>query len=153
MRRKDIRTRLIAVSVFIAMLATVPAAGGKSKHSHRDPGTTSSMENYGVIWDHKLTRSGMPDKRSGWSWLHEQGVRSIVTFRGEHDVDYSRYGFDNVMSLPLSSRVYTTERQAVAFLGLVPDPSNQPVHIHCQAGKDRTGMMAALVRYAVDGWD
>jgi len=152
MHRRHFWTRQVAVAVLIAMVAAVPAAGGKPKHSHRDARPDSPMTNYGVVWDHKLTRSGMPSNGSGWRWLREQGIRSIVTFRGENDVDYARYGFSHVMNLPLSSRVFPTEQQAEAFLDFVQDPNNQPVHIHCQAGKDRTGMMAALVRYAVDGW-
>src|SRR5207249_3373484 len=34
------------------------------------------VPNYGVIWDHKLTRSGQPSTLAGWTWLRRQGVRS-----------------------------------------------------------------------------
>jgi protein-tyrosine phosphatase len=111
------------------------------------------VRNFGVIWPHELTRSGLPRDLSGWAWLRQQqGVRSIVTFRNKSDVDYRSAGFDNVMRLPLSGKIMPSEQQAVAFLKFVQDPRNQPVHIHCTAGRDRTGMMAALVRYSIDGW-
>jgi protein tyrosine/serine phosphatase len=45
-----------------------------------------------------------------------------------------------------------TEQQAEQFLRFIQDPKNQPVHIHCVAGQSRTGLMAALTRYAIDGW-
>jgi protein-tyrosine phosphatase len=39
-----------------------------------------------------------------------------------------------------------TGREAlVAALGLVADPTNHPLVFHCTAGKDRTGVLAALV--------
>jgi hypothetical protein len=111
------------------------------------------LKRFGVIWAHELTRSGMPRDDQGWVWLHEQGVRSIVTFRQENDVDYAKFGFQKVMHIPLSGSLMPTEVQAIAYLKFVEDPADQPVHIHCTAGKDRTGMMAALVRYSIDGWD
>jgi protein tyrosine/serine phosphatase len=113
--------------------------------------TREPVRNYGVIWPHELTRSGLPRNDMGWTWLRDQGVRSIVTFRTENDVDYESFGF-NVMRLPLTGSVMPTEKQAVEYLEFVQDPRNQPVHIHCTAGRDRTGMMAALVRYSIDGW-
>lgn len=113
--------------------------------------TREPVRNYGVIWPHELTRSGLPRSDAGWTWLRDQGVRSIVTFRTENDVDYRSLGF-NVMHLPLTGSVMPTDKQAVEYLKFVQNPQNQPVHIHCTAGRDRTGMMAALVRYSVDGW-
>jgi tyrosine-protein phosphatase SIW14 len=31
-------------------------------------------------------------------------------------------------------------------------PEYQPVFVHCQAGKDRTGLVVAVYRILVDGW-
>jgi hypothetical protein len=134
------------------LLLASAAAGGAYWQVERVSTNREPVRNYGVIWPHELTRSGLPRNASGWAWLRQQGVRSIVTFRTEHDVDYHSVGFDNVMHLPLSGSVMPTEKQAIGFLKFVQNPQNQPVHIHCTAGRDRTGMMAALVRYSVDGW-
>lgn len=111
------------------------------------------MRNFGVVWENKLTRSGLPADKTGWDWLrHTEGVNSIVTFRPQNDVDYKKYGFDRVYKIPLSGTEVPTDEQVDSFLQFVQDPSNWPVHIHCSAGKDRTGMMAVLIRYAIDGW-
>jgi protein tyrosine/serine phosphatase len=37
-------------------------------------------------------------------------------------------------------------------LSVMTDPANQPVFVHCQHGKDRTGLVAAVYRMEVDGW-
>ena len=138
------------MSVFV--LAPPATARSHKSHEHHASAGDGPMRNFGVVWEHKLTRSGMPNADSGWTWLRGQGVRSVVTFRRENDVDYSSLGFRNTLHIPLSKRIFPTEQQAERFLSFIQDSANQPVHIHCEAGRDRTGMMTALARYAVDGW-
>jgi protein tyrosine/serine phosphatase len=136
----------------LALLAAL-ASGAAYWHSvEQGSSRKTPLTNYGVIWPHELTRSGLPGSGQGWTWLRQQGVRSIVTFRTENDVDYEKFGFEHVMRIPLSGSIMPTKEQATAYLKFIQDPANQPVHIHCTAGKSRTGMMAALVRYSIDGW-
>src|SRR2546422_1763721 len=117
--------------------------------------TEKVLRHYGVVWEKRLTRSGMPKNASGWKWLRSQGVKSIVTFRIENDVDYSKYGFERVLRIPISGNPPAdppSDQQAEEFLRIIQDPNNAPVHMHCNAGRDRTAMMAALARYSIDGW-
>lgn len=37
-------------------------------------------------------------------------------------------------------------------LALVSDPQMQPVYIHCNLGRDRTGLIAAIYRVRYEGW-
>jgi protein tyrosine/serine phosphatase len=39
------------------------------------------------------------------------------------------------------------------FLALVNDPANQPVYVHCIGGRHRTGVMTAIYRMTMDGWN
>ena len=112
--------------------------------------SSAALPNYGVIWEGKLTRSGQPSAE-GWRWLRGQGVRSLVTFRGEDDID-DRVRFRHALWVPFTKRTPPTDDEAEEFLTFVRDPSHWPLHIHCEHGRDRTGLMAALVRYAIDGW-
>jgi hypothetical protein len=142
----------IVAPVIIALFAALASAGmywqAVEHHLYRN----GPLKRYGVIWDGKLTRSGLARNDNGWVWLRQQGVQSVVTFRTEDDIDYDRFGFKKVMHIPLTGTLMPTEQQAISYLEFIQDPANQPVHIHCSAGKDRTGMMAALVRYSIDGW-
>jgi|SRR5439155_12177137 len=113
--------------------------------------TRQALPNYGVIWEGRLTRSGQPGNEEGWRWLQKQGVRSVVSFRTEEDTDHTALGFARVLWLPMAHKL-PTDDQAEEFLAFVRDPRNWPVHIHCKEGRARTTVMAALVRYAIDGW-
>ena len=129
--------------------------GQRDTHASRPRGPepkTAGVPRYGIIWSGKLTRSGMPKDDEAWKWLRVQGINTIVNFRQRNDVDYKKYGFESFLWIPLSGDQKPTDKQVDTFLQWIQDPENQPVHIQCAEGKDRTGMMAALVRYAVDGW-
>jgi hypothetical protein len=113
------------------------------------------LQHYGVVWRNRLTRSGMAHNDSGWKWLRSQGVKSIVTFRMKNDVDYSKFGFEHILRLPISRNPPgdpPSDQQAEEFLRFIRDRNNWPVHMHCSSGRDRTGTMAALARYSIDGW-
>jgi protein tyrosine/serine phosphatase len=38
------------------------------------------------------------------------------------------------------------------FLKLASDPKNYPMHVHCEKGKERTGVMIACYRERFDHW-
>ncbi len=140
------RTLTLALAAVLSASAACWRAGGQSSDRNGPP------SNYGVVWPHELTRSGLPHNSQGWIWLRQHGVRSIVTFRTENDIEYRKFGFEHVMRIPLTGSVMPTRDQAIDYLKFIQDPRNQPVHIHCTAGRSRTGMMAALARYSIDGW-
>ncbi len=142
-----------SVAAVLAFLVGIVAVWGLRGDlvAHGLLAQSAPPRNYGVVWEHKLSRSGLPSDDSGWRWLRSQGVKSVVTFRPENDVDYDTFGFEHVLRIPMRSDP-PSDQQAEEFLRFIQDPANQPVHIHCTAGKDRTGIMAALTRYSIDGW-
>ena len=143
----------LSVTARVVLIAGVLATWGfQQALAGHDQKVGEPLRNYGVVWENELTRSGLPHDKSGWQWLRDHGTNSIVTFRPEHDVDYEKFGFERVLRIPLTGTQVPTDEQADQFLAFIQDPANWPVHIHCSAGKDRTGMMAALARYAIDGW-
>jgi len=44
------------------------------------------------------------------------------------------------------------EKEVVRFLQLVTSPDRTPVLVHCMHGADRTGVMSAIYRVAIQGW-
>lgn len=124
----------------------------KAPDAKKGPVENAPVTRYGVIWDGKLSRSGMPKDENGWKWLRDQGVNTVVNFRQDNDVDYGKYGIESFLWIPLNGGRMPSDAEAEKFLRFIQDADNSPVHIQCAEGKDRTGMMAALARYAVDGW-
>ncbi|HEU0173831.1 MAG TPA: hypothetical protein VFV58_06175, partial [Blastocatellia bacterium] len=42
---------------------------------------------------------------------------------------------------------------APRFLAVVNDPENWPVYVYCHGGRHRTGVVTAIYRMAIEGWD
>jgi hypothetical protein len=55
--------------------------------------------------------------------------------------------------IPIVDNTAPTEEQVIDFLNFATDPANRPLDFHCEAGKGRTGVMAACYMMAVMGWD
>jgi hypothetical protein len=116
------------------------------------PARWTPVENFGVIWHGRITRSGKPGDDTAWQWLRARGVHNVVNFRNDNeDVDYETFGL-GCLWIPLSGGESPSDDRAKAFLEYVQKPENQPVHIMCAEGKDRTGTMGALIRYSIEGW-
>jgi hypothetical protein len=106
------------------------------------------IREYGIVDEGVLSRSGRPTTE-GYGWLRERGVRAIVNLT-ENDIDAARSTSTSYLWLPMS--LTPTPEQAEQFLEFVQDPQHWPVHVHCDQGEYRTGIMVALMRYAIDGW-
>jgi protein tyrosine/serine phosphatase len=48
--------------------------------------------------------------------------------------------------------LYEQGKGIAKLLQVIDDPKNQPVFIHCEHGKDRTGLIVALYRVFYQGW-
>jgi protein-tyrosine phosphatase len=55
--------------------------------------------------------------------------------------------------IPMTTTDRPSSAKITQFLKLVNDPANQPVFVHCQGGRHRTGVMTAVYRMTRDGWN
>mgnify|MGYP001617255545 CR=1 FL=1 len=104
----------------------------------------------------QLYRGGEP-KKLGWDKLKSLGIKSIVNLEEKRPGDSNEKRTAEslgikVYCLPLSLYSVPSEEQVLMFLGIVLTPDNQPVFIHCNNGRDRTGVMIAMYRVVVNGW-
>jgi protein-tyrosine phosphatase len=118
--------------------------------SHRT--ATSGVPDFGIL-NSQVWRSGQPC-RKGYEKLAQMGVKTIVNLRAEfpQEKDQVPSGV-HYIQIPIVDQTAPTVEQAEQFLSIVTNPDNWPVLVHCRAGEGRTGVMCALVRYAIDGWD
>ncbi len=119
----------------------------------------------GRKWAEPLERPGLPNlhrvsplfyrgaqpTRAGFFELSRLGVKSVLSLRSLHadsipidaNLQYERISF---------KAWHPEDEDVVRFLRFVADPAHQPVFVHCQWGSDRTGMLSAIERIALEGW-
>ncbi|CAK8721450.1 Protein tyrosine/serine phosphatase [Candidatus Electrothrix aarhusensis] len=116
---------------------------------------TTSIDMKGVLNFHKLSdtlyRSEQPSAE-GFANLKAMGIKTIINLRSFHsdrdEIERSGISYEHIFM----KTWHPEEEDAVRFLQIVTNPKRTPVLVHCQHGADRTGIMCALYRVAVQGW-
>ena len=98
-----------------------------------------------------LYRSAQPSAE-GFRHLKELGIKTVVNLRSFNSdrKEIGRTGLD--YQHIYMKAWHPEEKEIVRFLRLVADDSRAPVLVHCQHGADRTGLMCAVYRVAVQNW-
>jgi protein tyrosine/serine phosphatase len=108
------------------------------------------VPNFAVV-SPALSRGAQPT-REGFRLLRERGIRTIVALRWEHDNEDALAGL-RLNSYRLRANQWHPETEdVVRAMKVILTPKYQPVFVHCQAGKDRTGLVVAIYRILIDGW-
>lgn len=111
------------------------------------------LPNFGRVSD-SLFRGAQPTA-AGIRALREMGVSVVINFRNENDEIASEQrqvestGMKYV-SIPWSGSDTPSNRQVAQFLDLVRGNPDAKIFVHCKAGADRTGVMVAAYRIAVE---
>jgi hypothetical protein len=103
--------------------------------------------------DDAVTRGSRKDAE-GIADLGRRGFRGIVdlTLERTGDAGPAAAAGMHTLNIPTLDNSHPTEAQMKTFLDFATDPANQPLYIHCEAGKGRTGIASAVYRMAVDGF-
>lgn len=100
----------------------------------------------------ELYRGAQPTAE-GMAQLRALGVRTVVNLRANHsDADKLAGTGLRYVAIPVTA-VGIGDDHVARFLRVAADPAAQPVFVHCQHGADRTGLMVAMYRVAVQGWE
>lgn len=135
-----------------------------SKHTLRGACLTdmgSPVRNFCVVAPQILWRGEWPSREDA-RWLLEQRVGTVVSLQLDdrrifekvvlgpdysHSVNY--YKVSGFSPLQVLSPSHLDEHLAL-FIAIVK-ASPKPVYVHCRAGVDRTGILAAAYRVLIDG--
>jgi len=91
----------------------------------------------------------------GFRELKKLGIKTVVNLRAFHsDADeIEESGVEGFETVRISFKTWHAEDEdVVKFLKTIADPAKAPVFVHCMHGSDRTGLMCAIYRTAVEGW-
>ncbi len=102
-------------------------------------------------WNDVLYHSAQP-RPGHFKVFKEMGIRAVVNVREIHD--------DRAFVEPLGLKYYRLpisawsikQQQIIEFLRLTQDPANQPLLVYCWFGGERSNMLCAAYRVAVEGW-
>jgi protein tyrosine/serine phosphatase len=144
----SLRSRMMALSAVVATLFLLCTA---------QPGwaaeNVDGVHNFGRVSD-SLFRGAQPSE-AGFSALHTMGVSIVVNFRDEkdemaaeqHQVEAAGMKY---IGIPWSGHDRPNDKQITQFLDLVRSNPQTKIFVHCKAGADRTGVMVAAYRIAVE---
>jgi protein tyrosine/serine phosphatase len=116
--------------------------------------------NFHEVVKAELYRSAQPTAKQIDSYVQSYGIRTIINLRGKSDnaqwyqaevATARELGLTHVDFKMSASRQLTLAEtdHLITLLREVP----KPVLIHCQAGADRSGLVAAIYLHAIDGVD
>ena len=112
------------------------------------------IDNFGQVNDHYF-RGARPEG-ADFRALATLGVKTLIDLAEEGDRSEeanAKAAGMHFARIPMSTRKAPSADTIAQFLALVNDPANQPVYVHCIGGRHRTGVMTAIYRMNVDGWN
>src|SRR5207253_8978414 len=100
-QRRLIALVLVAGAISLPVPCRPPA---RARRQGAKAAAGEAVQNYGVVRENRLTRSGQPRSEEGWTWLRRRRVKSVVSFRVGDDVDYARHGSQHGLLPPFKRR-------------------------------------------------
>ena len=141
----------LTIAILITLSAVNPAQV-QAKSPDKQP--TVKIENFGRIDDHYYR--GSQPKNGDYQDLAVLGIKSIITLTSEDTDPNEKVMVEKTgmkyYQVPMDSKIPPTAAELTEFLRIVNDRDNQPVYVHCAAGKHRTGVMTAAYRLSHYGW-
>ncbi len=142
-----------AASCYAAPQAAAPAPQAAAQPAKRI--ALAGVPNFGQVTP-TLYRGGQPYPE-GYVQLKELGIEVVVNFRNEpEEIETERRAVEALglgyISIPWSGRHNPTSEQVADFLTLLRDNPRKKIFAHCHHGADRTGVMIAAYRIALQNW-
>jgi protein-tyrosine phosphatase len=113
------------------------------------------IPNFGRVTE-MLYRGGQP-KPESYEELKALGIEIVVNFREERDkIEVERREVEALglryVNIPWSSWHRPPTQRVAEFLALLRANPQKKIFVHCHRGADRTGVMVAAYRMAVENW-
>ena len=142
-----------------AALLTISLSAPAWAGAHASDGRTSAtvatigIDNFGQV-NTNYYRGAQPKGRD-YADLAALGVKTIIdlTQDGESaEPALVQAAGMRFFRIPMTTHETPGAEKLAEFLRIVNDPVNQPVYVHCQGGRHRTGVMTAVYRMTADQW-
>ncbi len=147
----ELRSQIAFVVMIVCGSSLSPAEANPISRHFKFPSTAvvHKQFNFHVVAP-GVWRSGATNKRT-IKRMQQHGLKTIVNFK--RNEFYHRKERRTAQKLgiqyyhyPMDPKAEPNEQVLNEILDVISNPANQPVLIHCQSGKDRTGLIAALYK-------
>lgn len=103
-----------------------------------------------------IKRGGRPEM-SDVATLQAQGYKTIINIDDDYmaimkEKDYAESLGFNYIANPIEVQQPVNDEEIDMLLTEMQNPENFPIFVHCQHGRDRTGMLVGVYRVLVEGW-
>jgi tyrosine-protein phosphatase SIW14 len=149
-RMDQMNRRTIVITGFLAVVSLIAGTQVSWCQTEKEP---RGVPNFGFVTDN-LYRGGQPTS-DGFNALHAMGVEIVVDLREKASEvatekrQVESFGMKSV-GIPWSANHEPSSTQIVEFLDLVRANPDTKIFVHCRRGADRTGVMIAAYRIAVE---
>jgi len=172
-QQKSTPALLCCVTIFSAVVGSVGACRVQecglesdtlSNKSRSEAAVTQTAENK---WAGRIELSGIPNlhkvsddlyrgaqpSTDGMRQLEKLGIKTVINLRfilsDRNRIEGTGLDYEHINMTTWNTRT----KDVLRFLQIVTDSDRTPVFIHCQHGIDRTGVLCAVYRIVVEGWN
>ena len=122
----------------------------------RKPIMVRSITNFHVVTP-GILRGAQPNDLALAQLKQFAGVKTVMNLRNEtnqvaHEKQVVESNGMTYVSIPMNGTNTQDPGAIDAALAILTAPSQQPVFVHCQYGKDRTGLVLAAYRVKYEHW-
>lgn len=150
--------RVTSTAILIGSLGVMPlqAEPVRAEAARTEAGIDVSrirIDNFGRVSD-AYFRGAQPGGRD-YADLAAIGVKTVIDLTKDGDATEPaavKQAGMQFYRIPMTTHDVPTAAELAQFLQIVNDPARQPVYVHCQGGRHRTGVMTAVFRMTNDGW-
>jgi tyrosine-protein phosphatase SIW14 len=146
----QINRRTVVAIVFLAVVSLFAGTEVSWCQTDKEP---RGLPNFGHVGEN-LYRGGQPTW-DGFNALHAMGVGMVVNLRDDRpEMATEKREVESLgmkyIEIPWSASHEPASPQIVEFLDLVRANPDTKIFVHCRRGADRTGVMIASYRIAVE---
>jgi tyrosine-protein phosphatase SIW14 len=149
MRMAEMKYRTIVVVRLLAALTLVAGTQASWGKTEKQPG----LPNFGSVAEN-LYRGGQPTSQ-GFNTLRAMGIGIIVNFRNDpEEIATEKREVESLgmkyVEIPWSANYAPQSATVLKLLDLIRANPDTKIFVHCRRGADRTGVMIASYRIAIE---
>jgi protein tyrosine/serine phosphatase len=146
--------RTITLHTLLVCLVTLLALVAATAKEKQSAFSNIRIKNFGQMSE-RFYRGAQP-KEEDYQSLKDLGVNTIIDLR-DTPTDYEKRNTEALgmryINIPMIDKGYPESAQIEQFLKIANDPATGKFFVHCAGGRHRTGIMGAVYRFTVDGWN